>query len=145
MRISKKSSTFVLEMLVYLSLGSNVGDRSAVLDAACRLLAERVGPLVRRSSVYRSMPWGYVSDHEYMNICVVVETGCTPHEVLLLTQAIERELGRTVKNCYADRTIDIDLLFCDPSCIVCEPDLILPHPRMSLRDFVMIPLSEILF
>lgn len=130
-------------MLVYLSLGSNVGDRFVNLDAACRLLAERVGPVVRRSSVYRSMPWGYVSDHEYMNICVAVETGYSPREVLLLTQAIERELGRTVKNCYADRTIDIDLLFCDPPCVVCDPDLMLPHPRMLLRDFVMIPLSEI--
>lgn len=130
-------------MHVYLSLGSNLGNREACLDRACELLSLRVGPVLRRSEVYYSMPVGYDSTHEYANICVLTDTTLDVEQVLAITQTIERELGRTLKNHYADRTIDIDLLFTLPPIQMTTPQLTLPHPRMQEREFVMIPLKEI--
>lgn len=104
-----------LSMVYYLSLGSNLGNRSQNMDAACRLLEERVGTILRRSSDFYSMPWGYESEHEYLNICVALCTDKQPLEVLHLTQQIERDLGRTEKNVYHDRTMDIDLLLAFPT------------------------------
>ncbi len=134
-------------MTYYLSLGSNIGDREAHTDDACRLIAERCGQVTARSGNHYSEPWGYKSENTYLNICIRVETALTPDELLDATQQIERELGRTQKNVYADRTIDIDLLLCfreDGTNVTCHTDrLTLPHPLMEQRDFVMIPLREI--
>lgn len=134
-------------MTCYLSLGSNLGDREEHIDRACRMIAAQCGPVVARSGNHYSEPWGYRSDHTYLNICIRIETTLTPMELLDTTWQIERELGRTQKNVYADRTIDIDLLFCiadDGTPITCQSDrLNLPHPLMTRRDFVMIPLREI--
>lgn len=104
-----------LSMVYYLSLGSNLGNRSQNMDAACRLLEERVGTILRRSSDFYSMPWGYESEHEYLNICVALCTDKQPLEVLHLKQQIERDLGRTEKNVYHDRTMDIDLILAFPT------------------------------
>ena len=94
------------------------------------------------------MPVGYVSDHEYLNICVVLDSPMNPVELLWATQQIERELGRTQKNHYSDRTIDIDLLQAFDAqgreATVHTNELTLPHPRMQERDFVLIPLREII-
>jgi 2-amino-4-hydroxy-6-hydroxymethyldihydropteridine diphosphokinase len=96
-------------------------------------------------------PWGYESDHKYVNACVKVLTDRSPREVLELTQQIERQMGRKKKTvfdadsgtfAYADRPIDIDILLYD-ELTVDEPDLQIPHPRMAERDFVMIPLAEV--
>ena len=134
-------------MLVYLSLGSNIGNREAYIDAACRLIEEQCGTILRRSDNFFSLPWGYDSDHEYLNICLAIETTLTPIELLDATQAIERELGRTLKNCYTDRTIDIDLLhyFDAQGNEVCmhTERLTLPHPHINERDFVLVPLAQI--
>lgn len=134
-------------MTYYLSLGSNMGDREAHTDAACRMIAERCGPVTARSGNHYSEPWGYQSANTYLNICIRVETPLTPVGMLDATQQIERELGRTQKNVYADRTMDIDLLLCfreDGISVTCHTDrLTLPHPLMEQRDFVMIPLREI--
>ncbi len=130
-------------MVIYLSLGSNLGDREAHLEDACRLLQQRVGQVHQCSKVYYSMPIGYDSNHEYANICARVETSLDVIQVLQVTQSIERELGRTIKNHYADRTIDIDLLFTDPEIVISTPQLTLPHPRMREREFVLVPLQEI--
>lgn len=134
-------------MISYLSLGSNIHPRHHYVDMACCMLEERVGRLLSRSSDFFSAPWGYQSDHEYLNIAVCVETELTPMELLRATQQIESDLGRTVKNHYQDRTIDIDLLLCmdaDGRSITCDTtELRLPHPLMQQRDFVMVPLREI--
>ena len=130
---------------VYLGLGSNLGDREALLLEAIRLIDGRVGKVIRQSSFIETEPWGFESDHRFMNAVILCETEKTPHEVLLLTQKIERNMGRKKKSVnrqYTDRTIDIDILLYD-NLTVDEPDLKIPHPLMHERDFVMIPLEEI--
>ena len=130
---------------VYLGLGSNLGEREQNLQEAIRLIGDRVGQVARQSSFIETEPWGYESSNRYMNAAVRCETTKTPREVLLLTQQIERDLGRKTKSVsggYADRTIDIDILLYDER-TVDEPDLKIPHPLMHQRDFVMIPLREI--
>lgn len=148
-------------MLIYFGIGTNLGDREENLRRAIELLHERVGECVACSSIYRSAPQGFVSENEFANIVAVYDTPYSPEEVLLITQQIEREMGRTQKSVngvYHDRIIDIDLLqaltqssspFEEENCtegeeVVCKSKtLTLPHPRMQERDFVMIPLREV--
>jgi len=134
-------------MIAYLSLGSNISPRHEYMEAACRLIGERVGKVLRRSSDFFSAPWGYQSDHEYLNIVLRVQTSLSPKALLQVTQRIERELGRTEKNVYADRTIDVDILMCyaedGTPLIVDSSELTVPHPRMREREFVMVPLREV--
>lgn len=131
---------------VYLGLGSNLGDREANMEEAIRLIQERVGEIARRSSFIETAPWGFNSSHRFLNGAVLCLTEKSPREVLRLTQAIERQLGRETKTGatrhYSDRPIDIDILLYD-DLTVDEPDLKIPHPLMTERDFVMIPLNEI--
>ena len=130
---------------VFLGLGSNLGDKEANIRNAISLISERVGLVVRQSSLISTEPWGFESDHRFVNACVLCETTLTPRQVLRATQKIERELGRTHKSVnghYADRLIDIDIVLYD-DLRVDEPDLQIPHPLMFERDFVMIPLGEI--
>lgn len=136
-------------MLIYFGIGTNLGDREANLRGALQLLDERVGEQLACSSVYRSAPMSFVSDNEFANIVAVYETEYSSEEVLLLTQQIEREMGRTEKSVngiYHDRVIDIDLLKAiHHSSLITHHSstLTLPHPRMQERDFVMIPLREV--
>ena len=136
-------------MLIYFGIGTNLGDREANLNAALHLLNERVGECVACSSIYRSAPQGFVSENEFANIVAVYDTPYSPEEVLLITQQIEREMGRTQKSVngvYHDRIIDIDLLQAilnSKAIIQNSSTLTLPHPRMQERDFVMIPLREV--
>jgi 2-amino-4-hydroxy-6-hydroxymethyldihydropteridine diphosphokinase len=129
---------------LYLSLGSNMGDRSSQLQEALRLIGEQIGRVTRVSSFIETQPWGYESEHLFLNAACKVETSLSPQECLHITQEIERRLGRTAKshNGYCDRPIDIDLLSYDDVHIN-TPELTLPHPHMHERDFVMIPLKEI--
>ena len=113
---------------VYLSLGSNLGDREQNLKNAIRLIGERVGKVTRQSSFIETEPWGFRSEHRFMNAVILCETDKAPREVLELTQQIERELGRMQKtshtsHLYHDRPIDIDILLYD-DINVDEPDLI---------------------
>lgn len=130
---------------VYLGLGSNIGDRQQCIADAIRLISERVGAVLRQSSMIETEPWGFKSKHKFLNGVILCETDKSPREVLALTQQIERDLGRTRKSRssrYHDRPIDIDILLYDDLTID-EPDLRIPHPLMHERDFVMIPLNEI--
>lgn len=130
---------------VYLSLGSNLGNRQALLVRAIAMINERIGAVVRQSSFIETEPWGFSSPHPFLNAAIRVETALCPRCVLERTQLIERELGRTRKShdgSYADRPIDIDILLYD-DLTVNEPDLQIPHPLMRERDFVMVPLREI--
>lgn len=140
-------------MTIFLGIGTNLGDREANLRRAIELLHERVGECLACSSIYRSAPQGFVSDNEFANIVAVCETNHSPEEVLLITQQIERDMGRTQKSVngiYHDRVIDIDLLKAytsingELSTVNCQlSTLTLPHPRMHERDFVLIPLHEV--
>lgn len=135
-----------MEHRLYIGLGSNLGDRSALLDEALRLIDKRVGHVVRVSSYYETEPWGFQSDNLFLNAAALVITTLSPQRCLKETQHIERQLGRvdkTVDGAFQDRPIDIDLLMYD-DLEVNEPDLTLPHPHIEEREFVQIPLQEIL-
>ncbi|MDR3262549.1 MAG: 2-amino-4-hydroxy-6-hydroxymethyldihydropteridine diphosphokinase [Tannerella sp.] len=131
--------------MTYLSLGSNLGNKRRQLITAAALLAERAGDILALSGFYKTEPWGYDSPHAFLNAAVRLETALTPLELLSVTQQIERELGRTPKSdgaSYQDRLADIDILLYDD--VIREfPGLVLPHPRMHLRRFVLQPLAEI--
>jgi 2-amino-4-hydroxy-6-hydroxymethyldihydropteridine diphosphokinase len=131
---------------VFLSLGSNLGDKEKELDEAINKIEELIGHVERRSAFYDTAPCGFDSENRFLNCVVMVTTTATPHQVLALTQQIERLLGRTTKSVngeYHDRQMDIDILLYD-DITVDTPELKIPHPRMYERDFVMIPLNEIL-
>ena len=131
---------------IYLSLGTNLGSREDNLERALHLLQEQVGALLRRSSVHETTPWGFESSHMFLNLCVCMATSLSPLQLLATTKQIERQLGRTRKSAhghYADRLIDIDILLYDDAHIN-EPGLVIPHPHMYEREFVMMPLNEIL-
>lgn len=131
---------------VYLGLGSNLGNRKAILNDAIALINERVGEVVRQSSFLETEPWGFESPNQFLNACLCVNTELAPRQLLETTQAVEKEMGRahkTVNRKYQDRIIDIDILMIDDLKID-EPDFKVPHPLMKERDFVMIPLKEIL-
>lgn len=131
--------------MVYLGLGTNLGNKEQNLRMAVQKIEERIGKIVSLSAFYVTAPWGFASDNSFLNAVVCVETSLRPLEVLKETQAIERELGRTSKSMggvYSDRLIDIDLLLYGDT-IMDEEGLILPHPLMTERRFVMEPLAEI--
>lgn len=131
--------------IVYFSLGANIGDRKLTILRAIDRIGELVGVVERRSALYETQPWGFTSSHSFLNAAVCCRTKLSPREVLVQTQLIEKELGRTIKSVdgqYQDRAIDIDILLYD-DWQVDEDDLKIPHPLMYERDFVMIPLREI--
>jgi 2-amino-4-hydroxy-6-hydroxymethyldihydropteridine diphosphokinase len=126
----------------YLSLGANIGDRISYLQQAVEKLKKNAGKIVHISPVYESESWGYSSQNNYLNCCLLVETKHTPFELLEATKAIEKELGRIKEVHYADRTIDIDILTFDEVVLNTE-NLVIPHPHIINRDFVLVPLREI--
>ena len=131
---------------VYLGLGTNLGDREANMLEACRRIEKLIGPIVRQSAFFVTQPWGFQSQHQFLNAAICCHTTLSPRQVLQLTQQIEREMGRTRKSAdhvYHDRIIDIEILLYD-RLTVDEPDLHIPHPLMHQRDFVMKPLQQIL-
>ena len=132
--------------IAYLSLGSNLGDRHATMQQAILLLGEQAGTVDRVSSAIETEPWGFKSANKFLNMCVRITTTLSPEQLLATTKDIELQLGRTTKSVngqYHDRPIDIDILTYDDLHIN-TPSLTLPHPHMHERDFVMIPLREIL-
>lgn len=129
----------------YLGLGTNLGDKEANLRAAVQRINERVGEVTSLSAFYVTAPWGFSSNHSFLNAACGVDTDLSPLALLRETQDIERSLGRTHKSqggVYSDRLIDIDLLLYD-DLILHTPQLELPHPLMTQRRFVMEPLAEI--
>lgn len=126
----------------YLALGSNLGDRLETLQRAVELMDARLGiQVVRSSRVYETEPLG-PPQPAYLNAVVEVLTDLEPRELLKETQAIEDELGRVRGERWGPRTIDVDVLtFNDRT--VDEPELVVPHPRMHERGFVLVPLGEL--
>ena len=138
-------------MTYYLSLGANLGNCEQTIREALQQIEQQIGPIDRCSSFFYSEPWGFESEHAFSNICCRVETTLPPIEVLRATQGIERLLGRTHKSVngqYSDRTIDIDLIRAfdetGKEILVHSEDLTLPHPLWEERDFVKIPLAQIM-
>lgn len=144
--VSNHAESTGMSHIVYLSLGTNLGDRERNILEAYRRIGQSVGTITRKSSLYHTEPWGFVSENGFINTAVCCSTTLSPHQLLLATQGIEREMGRKVKSGdgeYHDRIIDIDILLYD-DITVNEPDLHIPHPLMRQRQFVMEPLMEIM-
>lgn len=129
----------------FLGLGTNLGNKEENLKEALRLTDLLIGKVVRKSGMLESAPWGFASENSFMNMVVVVETDLSPLELLQQTQQIEKKIGRTSKSSgsYADRLIDIDVLLYE-DIEVDLPELKIPHPLMKERDFVMMPLREVI-
>ena len=127
----------------FLSLGSNMGDRPTMLAAACDALAALPGTVVvAASGVYETAPHEYCDQPDFLNQVVCVDTALEPHDLLTQCQRIENEHGRVRGLRFGPRTLDIDiLLYQDVE--IGEPDLMLPHPRMLSRAFVLVPLAEV--
>lgn len=127
----------------YLLLGSNLGDRSAVLSTAISMIDDRVGEVLQKSSVVETEAWGFEAP-SFLNQVVAVATTLSPNEVLKAVLAIELELGRTRSDQegYQSRTIDLDMLLYE-NVVVKTEELELPHPRMHLRRFTLVPLAAI--
>ena len=130
--------------LVYLGLGSNLGNKEQNLNDVILQLSLEVGNVIGQSSVFHSKPWGFASENEFANAVVLIETGLSPFDLLNKTQEMEKQLGRTSKTStdYSDRIIDIDILLYD-NLIIDQPTLKIPHPHIAERDFVLLPLIEI--
>lgn len=128
---------------VYLSLGSNLGDRKKYLMEAIEKIRQlRESIILRISKIYETPPWGEVDQAAFLNLCLEIETALQPDELLSELQRIELELGRKRIYRWGPRTLDIDILLYEG--IESDADhLTLPHPRMTERAFVLVPLQEI--
>ncbi len=131
--------------IVYLSLGSNKGDRIGYVQQAASLLGLDEGiTIVRTSAFYETEPWNMNTQTWFVNAIVEIKTKYTPLELLQVCQRIENQLGREHKNTndYEDRTIDIDILFYNKD-IIQEENLTIPHKYMHLRAFTLVPMMEL--
>ncbi len=126
---------------VVLGLGSNLGDRLNTLVQATRQLEKRVLDRLITSSVYETEPVGGPEQPDYLNVVLVGSTGYPPRTLLQIVQDIEYKLGRTRSIPWGPRTIDIDIILLAKE-VVREPDLIIPHPELKNRRFVLVPLQE---
>ncbi|MFB3119456.1 MAG: 2-amino-4-hydroxy-6-hydroxymethyldihydropteridine diphosphokinase [Stenotrophomonas maltophilia] len=129
----------------YLGLGANLGEREVQLARAAHLLAESPAvQILRSSSIYQTAPWGHLEQPDFLNSVLEIKTTLQPVPLLELTQSIERLIGRQPGIRFGPRLIDIDiLLYGEQSVRLEEPDLQIPHPRMHLRAFVLVPLAEL--
>jgi 2-amino-4-hydroxy-6-hydroxymethyldihydropteridine diphosphokinase len=126
-----------------LALGGNVGDvANAFVHALSALEANNGLRIVARSNVWRTPPWGKIDQPDFLNMCALVETQLSPRDLLALCLDVETQGGRIRKERWGPRLIDIDVLACD-DVIWHDEALTLPHPRMSERAFVLVPLAEI--
>ena len=130
----------------YINIGSNTGDRRSTLERAVAGIEKIVGATARRSEIIESDPWGYESDHRFLNIGIAIETHLTATALFERLMEVEHSLGggthRNADGTYRDRSLDIDLIAIDDLTLD-TPRLTLPHPRMHLREFVLAPMAEL--
>ena len=127
---------------IYLSIGSNKGNRYSFIKEALRLIRKDIGKVILMSKIYETKSWGFHSD-DFLNICIMIKSELLPAELLNKLKNIEDRIGR-IRNStkILAREIDIDILFYSDK-IVDHKDLIIPHPRLHLRNFVLYPLNDI--
>ncbi|MCO6497028.1 MAG: 2-amino-4-hydroxy-6-hydroxymethyldihydropteridine diphosphokinase [Chitinophagaceae bacterium] len=127
---------------VYLSTGTNLGNRKHNLANARRLIEDHAGNIIAASSIYKTAPWGYADQPDFLNQVVEIETTLSPAALMKTLLRIEEEMGRvrTFKN--ASRVIDIDILFYDNS-IRKNNGVIIPHPLIAERRFILVPMCEL--
>ena len=129
--------------IVYLLLGSNLGDRNALIEEAIVAITHQIGRLKSRSSLYETAAWGNEDQPGFLNIALAIETSLSAQEVLLKALAIEKELGRIRLEKWGARLIDIDIIFYGHEVISIAGELEVPHPEMHKRKFVLVPMAEI--
>ncbi|MDT8862675.1 2-amino-4-hydroxy-6-hydroxymethyldihydropteridine diphosphokinase [Alkalihalobacillus sp. MEB130] len=128
---------------VYIALGSNIGNRADHLEKAIAFLEDQMGiRVITRSSIYETNPVGYVDQQSFLNMVVKVQTTLSARELLDVTQSIEQQCGRERDVRWGPRTIDLDILLFGEENMMLE-NLMIPHPRMWERAFVIVPLKEI--
>ncbi len=129
---------------LFLGLGGNIGNVSDKFKIALEEITKKIGVVIAKSSIYKTEPWGNKNQDFFLNLVVEVQTALGEEDVLNKTLEIERILGRNrdKDNQFAARTIDIDILFYGNE-IINQPGLVIPHPRLHLRNFVLTPLYEI--
>ncbi|TNF48916.1 MAG: 2-amino-4-hydroxy-6-hydroxymethyldihydropteridine diphosphokinase [Bacteroidetes bacterium] len=133
-----------MEVKVYLSLGSNSGDRLDLLKQAIKLIHQRAGTVLKISKCYETIPVGFTSETNFINLAIECKTRLSPAEFFNITSTIEHELGRkrVTTGTYSSRTIDIDIIFFGDQ-IINTSELVVPHPRYMERAFVLIPLNDL--
>lgn len=128
--------------IVFLSLGSNLGNRSANLKTAIEIISAKAGIVLQMSGMYETQAWGY-NGNNFLNMVVQMETLLEPLALLKVLKETEREMGRIkTSEGYVDRSIDIDILFYDQTVLNSE-NLTIPHPQLQNRLFVLVPFVEV--
>lgn len=132
--------------IVFIGLGSNLGNKNENLNRALIYIQERIGNIISSSSIYETIPCGFSSENLFLNMAIKVSTSLSPDELLLVSKRIELLMGRACKSSdnssYEDRIIDLDILFYD-NIEMSTPELTIPHPLLHTRLFVVEPMSEI--
>mgnify|MGYP001981011552 FL=1 len=128
--------------IVYLQLGSNLGDREQLITSAAQLISEYIGEIKHISQIYESSPWRVEGQKKYLNQIIEVRTLLSAEEVLVFVMKIENDLGRIRIEKWGERLIDIDIIFYNDE-IIETVDLCIPHKHMHERNFVLVPLKEI--
>ena len=129
-------------MVAYLLLGSNLGDRAALLHAAQAYLAATAGEVVAASALYETAAWGREDQPAFLNQALALRTALSAEQLLERCLAAERQAGRERLEHWGSRTLDVDILFYGPA-IIDQPTLAVPHPRLAGRRFALVPLAEI--
>lgn len=127
---------------IFLSIGSNLGDRQANCEMAMAHLTARGVRIIRASAMHETKPWGVLDQPDFMNLAVEADSSHDPRALLSIIKQIELDMGRVASRRWGPRLIDIDILLYDMA-VLDEPDLVVPHPQMHERAFVLDPLCEI--
>ncbi len=128
---------------VFLGIGGNIGNKADNFNKVYTFVKNELGKIAKRSSVYETPPWGFSADENFWNQVLIVETELSPNELLQKIAEIENQFGREREiGKYNSREMDIDILYYDDIFIETET-LIIPHPRIHQRKFVLVPLNEI--
>lgn len=127
---------------VYLLLGSNIGNSRAWIGKAKNLIGRMIGPVLRESALYQTAAWGETRQADFLNQVIVIESELPPAELMENLLRIEAKMGRIRTKKNAPRIIDIDILFYGKA-VIHEKKLQVPHPRIQLRRFVLIPMNEL--
>ena len=127
---------------VFLLTGGNMGDRLQILEKALEEITIQIGAVIKKSSVYETAPWGIADQPAFLNQVLLVHSLLSPQDILKTILSIESNMGRKRNEKFGPRIIDIDLLFYN-DLILQSPDLVIPHPEIANRRFVLVPLVEL--
>ena len=139
---ANKSKQLFRNMTATILLGGNMGNRQAYLKFALFHISKDIGQVEKLSPVYETAAWGDASTKPFLNQVALIATSLTPKELLIKLLEVEKKAGRTRAVKWGNRTLDLDILFCEQQ-VIEEPDLEVPHPEIANRKFVLVPLVAI--